>query len=143
MTEPSEYARSVAVQFFGHPEHGALREALAQVVDAVRAVVRRDTLMDAATALHDLPTPQVGQHPECIVLALIEREDALAAPPERNETPLHAPSIHRVQDNTYVREPSEAEVEAACARLSLSGNGVSSELARKVLLAAAKVRAGR
>jgi hypothetical protein len=75
MTEPSEYARSVAVQFFGHrPEHGALREALAQVIDTARAAGRREALMDAATALHGLPTPQVGQHPECIVLAMIERE---------------------------------------------------------------------
>jgi hypothetical protein len=74
MTEPSEYARSIAVQFFGHPEHGALREALAQVIDTARAQVRREALVDAATALHGLSTPQVGQHPECIVLTMIDKE---------------------------------------------------------------------
>jgi hypothetical protein len=63
----------------------------------------------------------------------------------RSETPLHAPSIHRVQDNTYVREPSEAEVEAARdAWLHPRGNcNNAQDVMRAALAAAAKVRAGR
>jgi len=126
MTEPSEYARSIAVQFFGHPEHGALREALAQVVDAVRAVVRREALMDAATALHDLPTPQVGQHPECIVLALLAKgaladHSAPAAPPEPTEAEVEAatevywnppPSTHSGKEHVALMLAAAAKVRA-------------------------------
>jgi hypothetical protein len=113
------------------------REAIEECA-ALRAALRRlvEEWPDVTPATWDIAQA---------LLAKVALADRLApgVPPERNETPLHAPSIHRVQDNTYVREPSEAEVEAAWKVWIGSVSITPKEATRLALAAAAKVRAGR
>jgi hypothetical protein len=86
MTEPSDQDRAIVKDHLGTAESWdwpmepieftGIISAAEDIAAVARAEGRRQALMDAATALHGLPTPQVGQHPECIVLAMIEREAA-------------------------------------------------------------------
>lgn len=90
---------------------------------------------DAAFAWleQNMPSPQTG--------TLSMRTGAPAAPLGQREMPLSAPSAQRVQDNTYVREPSEAEVEAAQAIIRVAPMPHHKDTVHAALLAAAKVRA--
>jgi hypothetical protein len=138
--------------------HSEIIDRVIPLLGATRAESRRAAIEECARIADEYPSTilvmwdrpdgppgngYVQSTPKHAAAAIRAIAAALARSAARAERDAAAPSIHRVQDNTYVREPSDAEVEAAQARLSLSGNGVSYELARQVLLAAAKVRAGR